>query len=287
MKKMLFLVTLVALMGLQLSAQNVTVSKALFKQGDDMSWANPEMDDASWSEIDITKLWDKQGFPQNTRSYGWYRIHVNIPKSVLNGADQQNALIFNLPKADDVDECFLNGKMIGATGRMPTDAAGYFPANNAVRNYVVDIKKDGLRLDAENVIAVRVYNRGGSGGLYNNPLTISCPKAAEGLSMQLTDTNVGQYHYDIEVNNAYLATTTGTLDVTITDRETGAKVKSLTKKLSIKRNKPVCVTVPYTMDKMCQLTATYTDAKTGKVLTESELNCIIPLHGCRYLKVKF
>ena len=269
MKKQ-FLLALIILMGLQLDAQNVTISKALFKQGDDMNWAKPEMDDTSWSEIDITTQWDKQGFPQNTRAYGWYRIHVNIPKSVLSGADQQNVLIFNMPKADDVDECYLNGKLIGATGRMPTDAAGYFPASNAVRNYVVDIKKDGVRLDAENVITVRVYNRGGSGGLYNNPLTISCPKAADGLSMSLTDTNVGQYHYDIDVSNDYSTSTAGTLDITITDRETGTKVKSLTKKLSIKRNKPMRVTVPYDMDKMYQLTATYTDAKTGKVLTESK-----------------
>ena len=269
MKKQ-FLLALIILMGLQLDAQNVTISKALFKQGDDMNWDKPEMDDTSWSEIDITTQWDKQGFPQNTRAYGWYRIHVNIPKSVLSSADQQNVLIFNMPKADDVDECYLNGKLIGATGRMPTDAAGYFPASNAVRNYVVDIKKDGVRLDAENVIAVRVYNRGGSGGLYNNPLTISCPKAADGLSMSLTDTNVGQYHYDIDVSNDYSTSTAGTLDITITDRETGTKVKSLTKKLSIKRNKPMRVTVPYDMDKMYQLTATYTDAKTGKVLTESK-----------------
>ena len=116
--KKLFLVALTALMGMHLVAQNVGISKALFKQGDDMNWAKPEMDDASWDEIDITKQWDKQGFPQNTKTYGWYRIHVNIPKSVLSGADQQNALILNMPKADDVDECFLNGKLIGSTGRM-------------------------------------------------------------------------------------------------------------------------------------------------------------------------
>ena len=251
------------------SAQGVSVKQGLFRQGDDKSWAKPEMDDASWSEIDITNQWDKQGFPQNTHAYGWYRIHVNIPKSLFQGSDQPNALILHMPKADDVDECFVNGKLIGSTGRMPTNPAGYFPASNVVRNYVVDVKNDGIRLDAENVIAVRVYNRSGSGGLYNNPLTISCPKAADGLSMKLTDTNVGQYHYDIEISNAYLSNTNGTLVVTITDRETGAKVKSMTKKLSLKRNKPVRVTVPYTMDKMCQLTATYTDAKTGKVLSES------------------
>ncbi len=268
MKKYIVLV-LMAVVAAGAGAQDVSVNRGRLHLGDDMSWAKPEMDDASWSEIDITKQWDKQGFPQNTNAYGWYRIHVTIPKSLFEGADQQNALILHMPKADDVDECYMNGKLIGSTGRMPTNAAGYFPASNAVRNYVVDVRGDGVRLDADNVIAVRVYNRGGSGGLYNNPLTISCPKAADGLSMSLTDTNIGQYHYDIEINNAYLNATNGTLDVTITDRETGAKVKSLTKKISLKRNKPVRVTVPYTMDRMCQLTVTYTDAKTGKVLSES------------------
>jgi len=263
------ILALMAIVAAGASAQDMSVNQARFRQGDDMSWAKPEMDDASWSEVDITKQWDKQGFPQNTNAYGWYRIHVNIPKSMFQGADQQNALILHMPKADDVDECYMNGKLVGSTGRMPTNPAGYFPACNEVRNYVVDVKRDGVRFDADNVIAVRVYNRGGSGGLYNNPLTISCPRAADGLSMRLTDTNVGQYHYDIELTNAYLTTTNGTLDVKITDRETGATVKSLTKKLTLKRNKPVRVTVPYTMDKMCQLTVTYTDAKTGKVLSES------------------
>lgn len=42
------LVALIALMGLHASAQNVSVSKALFRQSDDMNW---------------------------TKAYGWYRIH--------------------------------------------------------------------------------------------------------------------------------------------------------------------------------------------------------------------
>ena len=117
----ILVVALMAVMAAGANAQNVSISKALLKQGDDISWAKPEMDDTSWSEVDITKQWDKQGFPQNTRAYGWYRIHVNIPKSVFLGADQQNAIILNMPKADDVDECYLNGKLIGSTGRMPTN----------------------------------------------------------------------------------------------------------------------------------------------------------------------
>lgn len=281
MKKRLFLLSFAVLMALQAGAQQLSVTTARFRQGDDMSWAKPAMDDSSWSEVDITKQWDKQGFPQNTNACGWYRIHVTIPKSVLQGSDQQNALILHLPKADDVDECYLNGKLIGSTGRMPTNPAGYFPASSAERKYVVDVRNDGVRLDGDNVIAVRVYNRGGSGGLYNNPLTITCPRAADGLSMSLAETNASSaiqtfnvssfqpFNLNIEVTNAYLNTTTGTLDIAITDRETGATVKSLTKKLSLKRNKPVRLTVPYTMDKPYQLTATYTDAKTGKVLSQS------------------
>ena len=128
--KKIIVVALMAVMATVASAQEVSVKQGRLRQGDDMSWAKPEMDDASWSEVDITKRWDEQGFPQNTKSYGWYRIHVNIPKSLFQGSDQQNALILHMPKADDVDECFVNGKLIGSTGRMPTNPAGYFPASN-------------------------------------------------------------------------------------------------------------------------------------------------------------
>jgi hypothetical protein len=48
------LLVLMALMGLNLVAQNVSVSKARFKQGDDMSWAKPEMDDTSSLRSDGT-----------------------------------------------------------------------------------------------------------------------------------------------------------------------------------------------------------------------------------------
>ena len=268
--KKLFLLAMVVLAGLQGNAQDVSVGKAFFRQGDDMNWAKPEMDDASWSEIDITKQWDKQGFPKNNHAYGWYRIRVDIPKSLLSGADQQNVVIFEMPKADDVDECYLNGKLIGSTGRMPTDSSGYFCGVDIVRNYPVDAKKGGIRWDAENVVAVRVYNRGGSGGLFWRPLTVRCPNAAEGLAMQLTEDNNGQSSCEVEISTAYASATNGTFTATLTDRETGAKLTSLTKRLSIKRGKPARVSVPYDKHKMCLLTATYTDAKTGKVLSESK-----------------
>ena len=261
--KKLFLVALMALMGLQAGAQNVSVSKARFQKGDDKSWAKPELNDASWGEIDITKNWDDQGKVINN-SYAWYRIHVNIPSSLLKGADQQKVVIFNLPKADDADECYLNGKLIGHTGGMPDSKGGYHSAWSAPRRYPVDAKSGGILWDKDNVIAVRVYNGGEPGGLFGNPLTISLPNAIEGLSMHFTDVNDGQAHCDIELSNAFPLNTSGTLAVTVTDRETGAKIGSLTKKLSPKQGKPARVSVPYDKKKSCMLTATYTDAKSGK-----------------------
>ena len=278
--KKIFLLALLVLIGLQVNAQKhdraaevsekVSVDKALFMQGDDKNWANPEFDDSSWKELGITKYWNEQGLPYCADSYAWYRIRVNIPKSILKSANQQNVVIFNIPKVDDADECYLNGKLIGSTGRMPTDKDGFVGAYAQERIYAVDAKKGGIRWDEENVIAVRVYNRHGSGGLYDHPLNIYCPDAAEGLSMRLIDNNIGKYHYDIKLESKYASVTNGRIEVTLTDRETGATVKSIDKKITIKRNKPTIMTMPYTMDKMHELKVTYTDAKTGKALSESK-----------------
>ena len=268
--KKLFIVALMALAGLQANAQTQTISvdKAVFKQGDDMSWANLDVDDSSWSSIDVKTQWDKQGFPAHNNNYAWYRFRINIPKSLILNADQQNAVIINIPRADDVDECYLNGKLIGGTGFMPTSKNGFVGAVNVDRYYVADAKD--IHWDKENVVAVRVYNRGGSGGLFYNPLNIYAPKAAEGISMRLTDYNEGKQYYTIEIINDYATSTNGKLEVVMTDRETGAVVKTINKKITVKRGKPTMVTVPYTMDKMQKLTVTYTDAKTGKVIKDEK-----------------
>ncbi len=265
MKKHILLV-LFTIMSVCAQAQQVSISKARFQKGDDLSWAKPETNDAAWSEIDMTKNWDEQGYAINY-GYGWYRVHLTIPSSLLKGADQQKIVVFDLPKADDTDECYLNGKLIGKTGDMPGDKGGYHSAWSRVRRYPVDAKNGGIRWDADNVIAIRVYNGGEPGGLFDKPLTVRVPNAAEGLSMQIADVNEGKAHADIQLSNAYPLTCSGTLTVSVTDRETGAQIGKLTKKLSPKQGKPVLVSIPYDKNKICLLEATYTDAKTGKKLS--------------------
>ena len=261
-----FLLVLLTFVGICVEAQNVSVSKARFQKGDDLSWAKPETNDAAWGEIDMTKNWDDQGYAINN-AYGWYRVHLNIPSSLLKGAKQEKFVIFDLPKADDTDECYLNGKLIGKTGGMPGDAGGYKSAWSVPRSYPVDIKTGGIRWDQDNVIAIRVYNAGEPGGLFDRPLSIRVPSALDGLKMNFTDVNDGNAHCNIELNNVYPVVQSGKLDVSIIDRESGAVLSKLSKKMSIKQNKPVRLTVPYDKKKVCVLTTQYTDSKTGKTIT--------------------
>ena len=263
--KRLFLVALIAVVAAGASAQDVSVRLARFHKGDDMSWAKPETPDADWRTIDMTKTWDSQGIVINN-GYGWYRVHVTIPKSLLADKEQQQIVVINIPKADDCDECYLNGKLIGKTGGMPGDKGGYSSAWGDERRYVVNTKTGGIKWDADNVVAIRVYNGGEPGGLFDHPLRVLVPNATDGLFMSFTDVNDGHSHCDVEVSNVYPLAVSGKLDLTVTDRETGAIVQKLSKKLAPKTGKPAKVTVPYDKRKVCVLDAKFTDAKTGKTI---------------------
>lgn len=267
MKKFFFLTLLAACSVLGAVAQNISITKARFHQGDDMNWAKPEAADADWGEMDITKTWDDQGHVFNN-SFVWYRIHLTIPRSILNGYSNPKFVIFDLPKADDADECYLNGKLIGKTGGFPGDQGGYKSAWSAVRSYPVDIKTGGIRWDEENVVAIRVYNGGEPGGLFDRPLSIRVPSAMDGLSMHFTDFNDGQSHCDVELRNVYPQVQNGKLDVQIIDRSNGTLLSQVSKKMTTKKDKPVTLSVPYDKTKSCLLVATYTDSKTGKTISQ-------------------
>ena len=245
MKKNLLLTLTAVALALNVTAQNISVNRARYHQGDDMNWAKPETSDANWEEMSITKTWDDQGKSFNN-SFVWYRIHVNIPSSLMKGADQQKIVVFDLPQADDADETFLNGKLIGKKGRFPKDQGGYQSAWSTPRSYSVDAKSGGIRWDQDNVIAVRVYNAGEPGGLFGRPLTIRVPNITDGLRMQFSEAPNGQTSQcTLELNNEYSTNQVGTVTFNITSRETGAAQGTLTRKVTVRKGKPVRLTLPY------------------------------------------
>jgi hypothetical protein len=138
-----------------------------FKRGDSENWIDPSFDDSHWNKIFVPAYWESQG---NHRydGMGWYRVHVKIPAD-LAGKD----LVLLLGKIDDLDETYFNGKEIGHTGRIRLNPqqSSHGQEYNELRAYTLP---SGLvKIDKDNIIAVRVYDAGGEGGIYEGPVGIT------------------------------------------------------------------------------------------------------------------
>ncbi|HZW38448.1 MAG TPA: beta galactosidase jelly roll domain-containing protein [Ignavibacteriaceae bacterium] len=129
-----------------------------FSIGDDKKWADFNFDDKNWEEIYAPSSWEDQGF-HGYNGYAWYRKHFYY-KDNLKGRN----IYLQLGDIDDVDQVYVNGKLVGFTGSFPPN---YRTAYNIFRNY--PIPESYLKENSDNVIAVRVYDGELSGGiLYKN-----------------------------------------------------------------------------------------------------------------------
>lgn len=134
-----------------------------FHTGDDPSWSAPAFDDAGWKTISVGKPWEEQGYA-NYDGYAWYRVHVVIPSSLKNNSYLKESLRLELGRIDDGDEAFLNGKPVGQNAGKTRDITqGNW---NLDRVYTIPLSDPAIHWDEDNVIAVRVYDHGGDGGMY-------------------------------------------------------------------------------------------------------------------------
>ena len=132
-----------------------------FSIGDDMNWANPSYNDDKWEEIRVPDYWENQGF-YGYNGYAWYRKHFTFPDD-FNGS----MVYLQLGAIDDIDQTFLNGKMVGVSGSFPPK---YETAYNAWRNYPVPISY--FKKNGDNVIAVRVFDAQLGGGIASGDIGI-------------------------------------------------------------------------------------------------------------------
>jgi Beta-galactosidase/beta-glucuronidase len=134
-----------------------------FHLGDDTAWASPEFKDDDWEKILVPATWESQGFADYD-GYAWYRRTIRLPEK-LNPRD----MLLLIGKIDDVDQVYVNGKLIGGTGRIEKRWA----SDQEWRKFRTYEIPDGLlRPGKENVIAVRVYDQVGNGGIYEGPVTL-------------------------------------------------------------------------------------------------------------------
>ncbi|GAA0201137.1 hypothetical protein GCM10009000_014110 [Halobacterium noricense] len=135
----------------------------LFRKGDDAAWANPDYDDGDWEQVELPANWEDHSGHTEDNVFGWYRKTITIPASWEEYGED---LLLPVGKIDDVDRTFFNGEEIGQNGSFPED--GFDTAWQLPREYSAPTET--VNYGDENVIAVRVYDAGGGGGLYAGPI---------------------------------------------------------------------------------------------------------------------
>ncbi|MEY3896044.1 MAG: Beta-galactosidase, partial [Verrucomicrobiota bacterium] len=127
-----------------------------FAIGDDMKRTAADFDDSAWKLVRIPAGLGGMGY-EKTRSMGWFRRGIDVPKE-LQGKD----FLLKIGVVDDADETFFNGVKIGGIGGMPPAYDSSTGSWGKPRIYPVPA---GLVKKSGNVLAVRMYNHEGEGGI--------------------------------------------------------------------------------------------------------------------------
>ncbi len=116
-------------------------------------WASPSFNDEAWQTMPLPALWENTALP-NFDGVVWLRYTVDIP-AALAGKE----LLLSLAEVDDNDITYFNGVQVGKT-------EGY----NLFRRYKIPAK---LVKRGKNIIALRVTDTGGGGGVYGSATDLS------------------------------------------------------------------------------------------------------------------
>jgi len=159
MKKLILFVTVFSLMNLYAADSDREWQRIVdlrghwqFTIGDNENYSREDFDDSDWESIFVPAKWEDEGYP-GYDGFAWYRATVKIKEA-------DSDLYLNLGYIDDTDEVFINGKLIGFSGR---NHPGFITAYNRERVY--HIPKDVLKINQKNSIAIRVYDERIEGGI--------------------------------------------------------------------------------------------------------------------------
>jgi len=141
-----------------------------FSTGDHKSWAEENYDDSGWQDIDVPALWETQGYRWHD-GYAWYRKNFVMKKQLAEGKP-----ILVLGKINDIDQLYFNGVHIGTTGYFPGEQHSYQNSGFVEKERFYYIPRHLIKWNSENSIAVRVYDMGNVGGIYEGPIGITTQK---------------------------------------------------------------------------------------------------------------
>ena len=169
MQKLILLAFLIPLTFGITTAQNLLSTNWKFQKGDEVTFSNINYDASKWMNIVPGKIWEQQGM-DGYDGFAWYRLEVVVPKTLKKETKENGGLLLYLGKVDDADETFWNGKLIGATGEMPPNYQGAYATP---RKYKIPF--DDINFGEKHLLAVRVYDHGGGGGIYGEDIYLGLP----------------------------------------------------------------------------------------------------------------
>jgi sialate O-acetylesterase len=142
-------------------------NKWKFKTGDDFKRKDPVYDDSQWDEVMVPAKWEDQGY-RDYDGYGWYRKTF-----VYQGSTVDDRLVIVLGKIDDLDQVYINGTLVGATGNLNQRTERRIGTSNEYKAFRGYYLPEGMLKKGQKVtIAIRVYDSGGEGGIYEGPVGI-------------------------------------------------------------------------------------------------------------------
>lgn len=116
-------------------------------QGVEMGWHTPDCNDNQWAKLELPGLWEDKGY-EGVDGILWFRKTIE-----LSEAEAAAGIELGLGKIDDSDWTYVNGQKIGS------NIGAY------AKDRVYEVAPEHLKAGA-NLIAIRVEDTGGGGGIY-------------------------------------------------------------------------------------------------------------------------
>jgi alpha-galactosidase len=162
-----------------------------FTPGDNPLYASATFDDGHWKPVLVNRIWEEQGY-DTLDGFGWYRVKFLLPSRLRSAAYLKDSLRVFLGKINNFDQAFLNGSLFGINGAtVPATASvdsAFMKADvgmwNVARRYIISADDARIRWDQENVIAVRVFDQGGQGGMWSGDQEVGMLTLREYLKIE-------------------------------------------------------------------------------------------------------
>jgi len=143
------------------------------KEGETKNWSQATFNDRSWPTMALPGLWEGKALGE-LDGIVWFRKTITVKKE-----DAGKAASISLGAIDDSDESFVNGTSVG----------GLKNQYNAPRVYSIAA---GILKEGANVIAIRVEDTGGGGGVQAKPEELVLTIGSSKISL------AGDWEYQIE-----------------------------------------------------------------------------------------